>query len=180
MKKVKLFLIILLSIFFLFCLKKVLIVGIPSLIMIFNLLNPSPEVTHISKIENFAIEPFYVINKPNKCDTSNYGNIFYDDYYIVTGYKKSKNQINTLDSFACELLKGVDYKFVERNIHFYSKSNITNNAYILENPRELVRYSYENDFEFKYSKSNGANFIYRNKRDVTKDDITSCIKLYCK
>ena len=148
--------------------------------MIMLSLSNNVEEKHISKIENFGIESFSAVNKPNRCDTSYYGNVFYDDYYLVAGFKKSKNQINTLDSFACELLKGIDYKFVERRIYFYSKSDITNNAYILANPRELVRYSYENDFEFEYSKSNGANFIHRQKRDVTKDDSTSYIKLYSK
>ncbi len=80
------------------------------------------------------------------------GNIYHykTDAYLMNGYKNTQSNEITIDSFVCKVQDSLLNQYGEYHILFYRESKITNNEHILNRPRDLFRYSQENDLLFEY------------------------------
>ena len=76
--------------------------------------------------------------------------IYKTDAYIVDGYKNTQLDEMKIDSFVCKAKDSYKNSYSYFIILLYKKSKITNNEYISNNPRDLDRYSQENDFLYDY------------------------------
>ena len=76
--------------------------------------------------------------------------------YLVNGYHSSPEHEIRLDSFVCTIQDSTWNTYDQCLIQFYKKSYYTNNENITRNPRDLDRYSQENDFLYQYRWSNGV------------------------
>lgn len=111
-------------------------------------------ISCITKKINFV--PLEKFNRYDSLDSEN-GKVIYhkSDYYIVENFQGFKQSESTIDSFIntqnIEKFKKVsDYQIV-----FYKASNKTNLKNLSENPRDLDRYSQDNDMILIYSWMNG-------------------------
>lgn len=80
---------------------------------------------------------------------------FFGDSYIIENYKNNNYSINQVDSFAHYLGRIKKESCNSFTITFYKASDITNLIHLKENPRDLDRYSQNNDEIYDYRWSNG-------------------------
>ena len=95
--------------------------------------------------------------------------------YIMENYRDNSYCNRMVDSMAHALGNASDKNLHSYTLLFYKKSNITNVAHLVENPKDLDRYSYENDLVFDYYWSAGHfmwRYKYKNGKTVgNKDDV---------
>lgn len=74
---------------------------------------------------------------------------------IVNNYQSRDEIKKAIDSFAFAKAKNYKDGFNDVLLIFYKASKITNKAHLKENPRDLDRYSENNDMLFTYAWQNG-------------------------
>jgi len=101
------------------------------------------------KINFIPLEKF---NRYDSLDSEN-GKIIYhkSDHYIVEHFRGFKQSESAIDSFVNTLGVQKFKKVSDYNIVFYKASDKTSLKNLSENPRDLVRYSQENDLILIYS-----------------------------
>ena len=83
------------------------------------------------------------------------GEISTSESYIMENYRDNSYCNRIVDSVAHALGNANSKKFSSYGLSFYKKSDITNVEHLVENPKDLDRYSYENDLVFSYYWSAG-------------------------
>lgn len=81
--------------------------------------------------------------------------IYKTNAYLITGFQNTAAHESKIDSFVCSLQDSTWGRYNECRILIYKKSKHTNNEYISKNPRDLDRYSMDNDFLYWYTWGNG-------------------------
>lgn len=82
--------------------------------------------------------------------------------FIIVDYSDNKKTTLLIDSFALKTA-GDDFKnYTNYSLTFYKYSNITNIEHLKANPRDIDRYSQDNDMIFDYNWSDGK-FLLRKK-----------------
>lgn len=76
--------------------------------------------------------------------------------YLVTDFQNTPPHEAKIDSFVCSIQDSTWALYSQYLILIYKKSKYTNNEHIKNNPRDLDRYSQENDFLYQYGWVNGA------------------------
>lgn len=102
---------------------------------------------------------FSMFNPVCKVDTlinNNKAYTYKTNAYLVTGFQNTAVHEAQIDSFVCTIQDSTWERFSECHILIYKESKYTNNEYITRNPRDLDRYSQENDFLYWYIWSNGV------------------------
>ncbi len=97
--------------------------------------------------------------------------IYYDNFFLISPYKESKEVENKIDSFVIEYTssKSYPYNTEEIRLYFYKETKKTNLKAIKQNPREIDRYSNEHDLIFMYIIDNKGNTVrtkYKNGVEV--------------
>lgn len=89
--------------------------------------------------------------------------IYSAQYFTVTNYFDDNETdllvMNFIKGFKKNLSKNID----QWNISFYKESKITNTKNLLSNPRDLDRYSQENDLIYTFSGDKVTDNIFRTK-----------------
>lgn len=76
-------------------------------------------------------------------------------YYIINNYYESDETFSSIDS-CVKVVAGTNPKqFTNLSIVFYKASDVTNVLHLKNNPRDIDRYSQENDLMFSYKWENG-------------------------
>jgi hypothetical protein len=111
-------------------------------------------ISCITKKINFV--PLEKFNRYDSLDSEN-GKVIYhkSDYYIVENFQGFKQSESTIDSFINTLNIEKFKKVSDYQIVFYKASNKTNLKNLSENPRDLDRYSQDNDMILIYYWVNG-------------------------
>ncbi|MBN8681057.1 MAG: hypothetical protein J0L99_00320 [Chitinophagales bacterium] len=77
------------------------------------------------------------------------------DAYLITSFQNTAAHEAKIDSFVCTIQDSTWARYTECFILIYKKSKYTNNEYTAKNPRDLDRYSMDNDFLYWYTWANG-------------------------
>jgi hypothetical protein len=85
--------------------------------------------------------------------------------YIINDYRDNKETLKAMDSCAKVVAKNEFKGFTYFGVIFYKSSDITNVAHLKENPRDIDRYSQENDMLFYYVWLNGKFYERKNMQD---------------
>ena len=100
--------------------------------------------------EKVFIESFYVINHIDSSEDRGKMLISKSDNFLIHEFKRNKLIKAYLDSFVAKN-KGINPRsYSQYSMIFYKYSSITNNEHIKNNPRDLDRYSQENDRVYGY------------------------------
>lgn len=81
--------------------------------------------------------------------------VYITSAYLITGFQNTAAHEAKIDSFVCSIQDSTWGRYSECRILIYKKSKYTNNEYISKNPRDLDRYSMDNDFLYWYTWANG-------------------------
>jgi hypothetical protein len=108
----------------------------------------------LSNKEEFEIAQFYAADSINyrmfKSVSKDSFNCKFESY-LISGYEDSQEFEIKLDSFACNFKDSTYTKYDQYSKIFYKKSEFTNNEHIQKNPRDIDRYSQENDLQYSYT-----------------------------
>ena len=100
--------------------------------------------------KNVFIESFYVVNYIYSLEDRGKMLTFKGDRFIIHEFKRNKLMKAYVDSFVANN-KGINPRsYSQYSMIFYKYSSITNNEHIKNNPRDLDRYSQENDMVYGY------------------------------
>lgn len=97
---------------------------------------------------------FEKINIYNKVDTSYINDkmsTFYIEYYIISNYKDSKEIDSLVTDFVLKNNQNNFLRYDSYNMLFYKKSHISNKTHLEDSPRDLDRYSQDNDWVYDFS-----------------------------
>jgi hypothetical protein len=112
----------------------------------------------ISNKHRMEIRPFTVLNKIDTIHNEKGDAVYKFDCFLVTNFKDNKQSERLIDSFVTKN-KAADFNsYTQYEMLFYKQSEITNPNHIKENPRDLDRYSQNNDWIYQYTWFNGGNF----------------------
>ena len=100
------------------------------------------------------IEPLFIVESINGGETKSSKDFVKGDYYIVTGFNESNEQLRQIDRFVCINRVSDLNNYRTYSINFYRKSVITNSDNLRKNPRDFDRYSNISDRLFKYKWTN--------------------------
>lgn len=105
--------------------------------------------------KEITFEPFYVVNFYDSIEIENKKYLKKRIAYLIENYQETLESEMKIDSFVClnidPLKKYLDYY----SILIYKKSKITNNDHIKADPKDIDRYSQENDLLYIYDWSDG-------------------------
>jgi hypothetical protein len=104
-----------------------------------------------NKMEMILFEPVCRIDTINNNTINTYKIVS----YLADGYYNSAAHEAKIDSFVCSIQDSTWSAYDQCIIQIYQKSKYTNNEYIAKNPRDLDRYSQDNDFLYRYVWANG-------------------------
>jgi hypothetical protein len=96
--------------------------------------------------------------------------------YLIEGYQNTALFEEQIDSFVCSIQDSTWLLYDECNILFYKKSKYTNNEHIQEAPRDLYRYSQDNDFLYQYRWSTKYGYSKISLKGKTHFDNVNCDK----
>ena len=101
---------------------------------------------------------FVMLKQYESLDSIRTGNeIYIVKHYsvVVNNYREDDKVTASIDSFAHVLMGSKPYKYVNLSIVFYKSSDVTNVEHLKENPRDIDRYSQDNDMIYVYEWSKG-------------------------
>ncbi len=75
--------------------------------------------------------------------------------FIISNWKEDKKSLHALDCFVISSIDSNIYSYGQYTMIFYKESDITNIRHLSENPRDLDRYSQDNDMIYNYIWFNG-------------------------
>ena len=93
---------------------------------------------------------------------------YWGDSYIIENYHNNRHSAKQIDHFAHDLARLKKDSCSSYTIIFYKASNITNLKHLKENPRDLDRYSQNNDEIYNYHWSSG---IFSGKTKIKNGEI---------
>ena len=109
-------------------------------------------ITSCSSPKPIVIEQFYPFNKMT--DTSYSNNMvrtIREDYFLISNFRDNISTMLYIDSFASKHINIELLKYNTYRMYFYKESRHTNLVKIVENPRELDRYSSDHDLVYDYT-----------------------------
>ena len=121
----------------------------------------------LTRKKTLSVSPLYVLNR---IDTIRSGvNVYFwkSKHYLVSGYQDDSETEKKIDILVCEGIDSVESIYGDYSIYFFKESKITNNANLYLNPRDLARYSQDNDYIYLY-RWNYGNFAYKEKHKGLK------------
>jgi hypothetical protein len=107
-------------------------------------------ISCICSQEKIEIVPFTLLNKTDTLKTEQGINTYKAEYFLVRNYKNDKTCQNYIDSFVAKNKAADLADYTQYNMIFYKESKITNPTHLKENPRDLDRYSLNNDWIYEY------------------------------
>jgi len=113
--------------------------------------------------KNVFIESFYVVNYIDSSDDRGKMLTFKGDRFIIHEFKRNKLMKAYVDSFVANNNGNNPQIYSQYNMTFYKYSSITNNKHIKYNPRDLDRYSQNNDKVYSYEFYNGILYFFEYK-----------------
>ena len=95
------------------------------------------------------------------------GDLSTTESYVIENYRDNSYCNKIIDSMAHVLGNASNKNLSSYGLFFYKKSDITNVVHLAENPKDLDRYSYENDLVFWYYWSDGLMSKHKMKNGKT-------------
>jgi hypothetical protein len=101
--------------------------------------------------------------------------------FTIINYENNPKNNLLIDNFVCQKKDSMFKLSDQFDIQFFKKSKITNSKHLSEvQPRDLDRYSFENDFLFNYSFYNKLKSPTKSQRingeiEIPEIDSTSCL-----
>lgn len=145
--------------------------------------NPTAKKNNVNQgFKWLDIEPFYAVNQ-----TAGLNDIRAPiragadssvlEYYLINTSTLDSSTIADLDSFSCNLLGKKLANYNQHMITFFIKSERTNNEHLIKNPRELARYSLDNDLLLIYTWFHACNNGLRDQYEqgvAVKSEVINC------
>lgn len=134
--------------------------------LIFFLLGLSSCKNDLDK--NLFIEQLYVPNSVYTIEDRGKTLSVKNDYFIIHGFKRNDFVKAYIDSFVTMHKKKETAIYRQYSIGFYKYSEYTNIEHLAKNPRDLARYSNENDlvYIYSYSENKLSFFEYKNGKRI--------------
>jgi hypothetical protein len=136
-------------------------------------------ITYQPEKMDLIIEPFYAVNQHSphgdiKAHPKG-GDSLISEYYLINRADMNDSIIATLDSFSCTLIGKRLVKFDQHVVTFYHKTEMTNNEYLLKNPRTLNRFSNDHDklatYRWFRKCGNGFRMLLKNNVPVSDERV---------
>ncbi|MCC6723246.1 MAG: hypothetical protein IT258_01960, partial [Saprospiraceae bacterium] len=102
-----------------------------------------------------SIEPLQIANRTDTALMNNNLNTYKLEAFLLSGYYNSPVVEAEIDSFVCIRKDSFINNFVQYTMLFYKRSSVTNVKHLVSHPRDLVRYSQNNDMLYEYSWQSG-------------------------
>ncbi len=107
-----------------------------------------------------------------------------EKYFLVTSYTDKEKAELTIDSFVCQQMKDIGHfndieNTIRWKLYFFRKTKITNSNHLKDLPKDLFRYSLQNDLICKYEfDEKGKAMIYYFKEQEYKKIVSefSCFQ----
>lgn len=101
------------------------------------------------------------------------------DHFIIKGYKDNSETLRSIDSFVNNNKGKMPDDNTQYDMIFYKESSITNIGHLTANPRDLDRYSQNNDMIYDYNWTNNGKLFtrYKYKNGKIIEPETSDIKI---
>ncbi|MEO8174771.1 MAG: hypothetical protein ABI581_16865 [Sediminibacterium sp.] len=106
-----------------------------------------------SQVKNDADQSIYELNIFKRVDTLKTGDtisLHQTRYYVVDKSIKEKNRDTLIKRFVENFTNDVSDSLVALDLMFYKESDITNRQHLESNPRDLDRFSQDNDLVWDF------------------------------
>jgi hypothetical protein len=111
--------------------------------------------------EPMTIRPFAFLNHiDTTIDMKGQKQLAKFEYFIANHFDYSKEATESLDQWVQKNKAADAGNFIQYTVYVYKKSSVTNEEHLKENPRDLDRYSLDNDWIYEGTWMNGK-FVNR-------------------